>query len=108
MVVVPTQVRLGVGRASQIGVQLHSSLRHHVPQFRHCGFRALFLRQDGHALSDARHGLMGDLGPLAAPDQRVRVQLCPQRLGLLKAEGDLFQDLPVGASNEDPHLVQPC
>ena len=50
---------------------------------------------------------MSDLVPLSTLYQRVGVEPCPQRLRLLKAEGDLLQDMPVRAPHEDAHLVQP-
>ena len=84
-------------RALQIGSHLHTAHCHHVPQSRNGGFRALLLWQDRHSLRDARHSLLRDLVPLSTLHKRVSFDPRLKRLGLLQAEGDLFQHLPVCA-----------
>ena len=64
------------------------------------------LRQHRHALGDAVNGPLRDLGPLPPPDQRVGLELRPQRLGLLESLRDFFEDFPVGASDEYADLLQ--
>ena len=106
VVVVPTQVGLGVERAAAVRPHLRQTRSHQVAKQRHRPLGLAGLGQQGDAGGDALHRLASDGLPLATLHHSVGLQLRSQRLRLLKTQGHRFKHRPVGAAHQDSHLVQ--